>query len=104
MLNALCDFLKDEPGEVEGTVADGVALVDAAQRLEPDVIIIDISVPRLNGLDATRVLQKTVPRNKVIILTVYREPVYAAMVFAAGAHATSSREACMENWLKRFCT
>lgn len=86
MLTALCDFLKDGPGEVVGTVADGVKLVDAAQRLDPDVIIMDISMPRLNGLDATRVLQKTVPRSKVIILTVYREPVYAALVFAAGAH------------------
>jgi DNA-binding NarL/FixJ family response regulator len=85
MLNALCGLLEDGLGEVVGTVADGEALVEAAQRLEPDIIISDISMPRLNGLDATRALQNCVPQSKVIILTVHREPVYVTLAFHAGA-------------------
>jgi len=85
MLTALCDLLEDGLGEVVGMVTDGHELVEAAQRLKPDVIISDISMPRLNGLDATRALQTSVPQSKVIILTVHREPVYVSLAFKAGA-------------------
>ena len=85
MLNALCGLLEGGLGELVGTVADGDALVEAAKRLEPDIIIADISMPRLNGLDATRALQTCAPQSKVIILTVHREPVYVTLAFQAGA-------------------
>ena len=85
MLSALSDLLEDGLGEVVGTVMDGQELVEAAQRLKPDVIISDISMPKLNGLDATRALQTSVPQSKVIILTVHREPVYVSLAFKAGA-------------------
>ena len=85
MLSALCGLLEDGLGEVVGMVTDGQALVEMAQRLEPDIIIMDISMPRLNGLDATRALQTIVPQSKVIILTVHREPVYVSLAFKAGA-------------------
>jgi DNA-binding NarL/FixJ family response regulator len=85
MLSALSDLLEDGLGEVVGTVMDGQELLEAAQRLKPDVIISDISMPKLNGLDATRALQTTVPQSKVIILTVHREPVYVSLAFKAGA-------------------
>ena len=77
--------LLDELGEVVGIVEDGQALVEAAQRLQPDIIISDISMPRMNGLDATRALQACVPQSKVIILTVHREAVYLSLAFNAGA-------------------
>jgi DNA-binding NarL/FixJ family response regulator len=85
MLTVLCDLLEDGLGEVVGMVTDGQELMEAAQRLKPDVIILDISMPRLNGLDATRALQTIVPQSKVIILTVHREPVYVSLAFKAGA-------------------
>jgi len=86
VLSAVCSLLvEDGLGEVVGTVADGKALVEAAQWLKPDIIIVDISMPKLNGLDATRVLQASVPQSKVIILSVYREPVYMTLAFHAGA-------------------
>ncbi|TKB94348.1 MAG: response regulator transcription factor [Nitrospira sp.] len=85
MLNAICGVLEDKFGEVVETVGDGEALVEAAQRLKPDIIIADISMPRLNGLEATRVLQASVPQSKVIILSVHREPVYVSLAFNAGA-------------------
>ena len=85
MLKAVRVLLEDGLGEVVGAATDGQALVEAAQRLEPDIIITDISMPGLNGLAATRALQATVPQSKVIILTVHREPVYVSLAFKAGA-------------------
>ena len=75
----------DELGEVVGIVHDGQALVEAARRLEPDLIFADISMPRLNGLEATRALQACLPQSKVIILTVHREAAYLSLAFNAGA-------------------
>lgn len=77
--------LLDELGEVVGVVGDGQALVKAAQRLKPDIIISDISMPKLNGLDAIRALQTCAPQSKVIILTTYQEPAYSILALDAGA-------------------
>jgi len=85
ILDALCRILEDGLGEVVGTVRDGQALVEAAQRLKPDIIISDISMPKLNGLHATRVLQATVPQSKVIILTGHYEPAYVTLALQMGA-------------------
>ena len=85
MLSAICGLLEDKLGEVVETVADGEALVEAAQRLKPDIIIADISMPKMNGLEATRILHTSVPQSKVIILSVHREPVYVSLAFNAGA-------------------
>jgi two-component system nitrate/nitrite response regulator NarL len=84
ILSALCGLIEDGLGEVVGMVTDGQALVEMAERLKPDIIISDISMPKLNGLDATRVLQTCAPQSKVIILTVHREPVYVTLAFNAG--------------------
>ena len=84
LLNALRPVL-EEVGEVVGMVEDGRALVEAAGQLEPDLIITDISMPRLNGLDATRTILACLPQSKVIILTVHREAVYLSLAFNAGA-------------------
>lgn len=85
LLIALRDLIEDGLGEVVGMVTDGELLIEAAIRLEPDIIILDISMPTMNGLDATRALQAYVPQSKVIVLTVYREPVYMSLAFEAGA-------------------
>jgi DNA-binding NarL/FixJ family response regulator len=84
MLDALRAILA-ELGEVVDVVTDGQALVEAAQRLKPDIIFSDISMPRLNGLDATRTLLECLPQSKVIILTVHREAAYVTLALNAGA-------------------
>ena len=71
--------------EVVGAVEDGRALVEAAQTLRPDLILMDISMPLLNGLDAARQLRKLVPESKVIFLTMHASPTYATEAFQAGA-------------------
>ena len=67
-----CNLLKDllEPEyEVVGSVSDGRQLLNAAGSLQPDVALVDISMPSLNGLDAGRRLKKVNPKLKLIYLT-----------------------------------
>ncbi len=66
--------LVEEEGDVVGTVEDGRALVEEAKKLRPDLILMDISMPLLNGLDAARQLRKLVPESKLIFLTVHTTP------------------------------
>jgi DNA-binding NarL/FixJ family response regulator len=70
-----------------GTATDGRALLEAAPKLRPDVVIVDIAMPLLNGLDAARQLKRSMPAVKVIILTVNEDPDLAAEAFRAGASA-----------------
>ena len=71
--------------DVVGTVEDGRALVEAAQKLRPDLILLDISMPLLNGLEAARQLRTLVPDSKIIFLTMHASPTYATEAFQAGA-------------------
>jgi len=57
--------------EVVGQAADGVEVVELAKQLQPDVILMDIKMPRLNGIQATRQVMAALPRTQIIILTTY---------------------------------
>src|SRR5215207_9385804 len=71
--------------ELVGVVGDGCALVAAAKKLQPDVIVADISMPHLNGIDAMARLKKDNPGIKVVFLTMHQEPAYARRALEAGA-------------------
>lgn len=71
--------------ELVGVVEDGRALVAAAQTLQPDVIVADISMPRLNGFDALTRLRQDNPRVRVVFLTMHQDVVYARRALEAGA-------------------
>ncbi|CAE6745383.1 MAG: response regulator transcription factor [Nitrospira sp.] len=73
--------------EVVGAVEDGRALLEAAVRLRPDLILLDISMPLLNGVDAGRQLKKLVPDAKLIFVTMHADPAYVSEAFKAGASA-----------------
>jgi DNA-binding NarL/FixJ family response regulator len=73
--------------EVVGTVEDGRALLKAADELKPEVIVLDIGMPLLNGLDAARELKKRTPSIKLIFLTMETDSYVAAEAFRAGATA-----------------
>jgi DNA-binding NarL/FixJ family response regulator len=77
--------LVETEGEVVGMVEDGRSLVDAARQLRPDIVLLDISMPLLNGLDAARQISKLVPESKLIFLTMHATPTYATEAFKAGA-------------------
>ena len=71
--------------EVVGSVVDGRALVDQAALLHPDVIVADISMPQLNGIEAARQIKKTDQNIKIVFLTMHLDATYAANAFEAGA-------------------
>lgn len=71
--------------EVVGGVADGRAVLAEAPRLQPDIVVMDVAMPLLNGLDAARQLRQLMPRVKVIFLTQNEDPDIAAEAFRSGA-------------------
>jgi DNA-binding NarL/FixJ family response regulator len=86
----LVDALKGilEPRcEVVGTVGDGRELLKAAAKLQPEIIVLDIAMPQLNGLDAARHLKPTMPKVKFIFMTMNEDPDLVGEAFRAGASA-----------------
>lgn len=71
--------------EIVGTAENGMELMAAIERLHPDVIVIDISMPLLNGIGVARRLQKIANPPKIIILTMHTDATFAAQGFKAGA-------------------
>ena len=74
-----------EDFELVGMVEDGRALITAAKKLQPDVVVADISMPHLNGIDAMPQLKKDNARVKVVFLTMHQDPAYARRALEAGA-------------------
>lgn len=70
---------------VVGAVTDGRALVDAALKLKPDIVVADINMPQLNGLDACEQLKTLLPQTKLIFLTVNEDPETAMDAIRRGA-------------------
>lgn len=71
--------------ELIGVVEDGRALLTAARELQPDVIVSDISMPELNGVEALEELKKVNPEVRVVFLTMHHNVAYARQAMAAGA-------------------
>jgi DNA-binding NarL/FixJ family response regulator len=66
-------------------VEDGLAMIEAAKRLRPDVIVADITMPRLNGIEALERLRGDLPDVRVVFLTMHKDVTYARRALAAGA-------------------
>ena len=71
--------------DLVGTVGDGWALLEAAERLKPDVIVVDVSMPLLNGIEAVLRIKKTCSRSKVIMLSMHGDIEVATEALKAGA-------------------
>ena len=84
LLEAFKNLLQPE-FEVVGLFADGHVLVDAAPALNPDVIVLDIGMPTMNGLNAGQRLKEELPKVKLIYLTMNQDPDLAAEAFRLGA-------------------
>lgn len=84
LLGAFERFLEPE-FEVVGTFMDGRTLVENAKALDPDVIVLDIGMPLMNGLSAGQKLKQELPRTKLIYLTMNQDPDLAAEAFKLGA-------------------
>jgi DNA-binding NarL/FixJ family response regulator len=89
---ALCElFGRDEKFVVCGEAENGKEAVEKAQELHPDLIVLDLSMPVMNGLDATRVLKQVMPEVPVIMLTAYGDSFIEQEVRSAGAAAFVSK-------------
>ena len=84
MLKDIRDLLEPE-FDVVGAVGDGQALLLAADAYQPEVIITDISMPHLNGIEAARLIIQKNPASRIILLTVHNDPALVEEGFAAGA-------------------
>lgn len=71
--------------EIVGTAENGQALLNIAPGLAPDIIMLDISMPTMNGLDVAKQLRAAVPRAKLIFVTMMSEPFYISQAFELGA-------------------
>jgi len=86
MLHALKTFIENEDGvSVVGTAEDGEAAVEAAKALEPDLVLMDIKMPRLNGIEATRKIVSEIPGTRVLALTTFSTLDYVVPALRAGA-------------------
>jgi DNA-binding NarL/FixJ family response regulator len=77
--------LLDSDFEIVSTVYDGAALVREAQKLKPALVVADISMPHLTGIEATRILHDTLPETKILLLTMHSDPEMAEQALSAGA-------------------
>jgi DNA-binding NarL/FixJ family response regulator len=82
----LCKRLLDPEFDVVGVVSDGHALVSTARQLKPDVVVVDVAMPVLNGLDAGRQVREILPLVKLVYLTMNPDVEVAAEAFRLGAH------------------
>jgi len=90
-------LLEEKGVEVIGEAQDGRKGLEAARNLEPDVVIMDISMPRLGGIEATRRIRKELSGTKVIILTIHFDENYIFKALDAGANAYLVKETASEN-------
>jgi len=86
--------------DLVATVEDGRALVEKATELDPDLIVADISMPRLNGLDVLRQLKRQGSRAKFIVLTMHLDATYAARALDAGASGYVLKHSASSELLK----
>jgi len=92
MRNGLSMLLSRSPDiDVAGEAADGEEAIQLARRIRPDVILMDINMPKMNGLDATRIIHAEMPRTRIIGLSMHKAEDQAAAIMDAGAVAYISK-------------
>jgi DNA-binding NarL/FixJ family response regulator len=85
MLEYVSSFLSAESFEVVRSVSDGQAAVDAAEKFLPDVVVLDVSMPVLNGIEAARRMRAANPSIKIVFLTVDNDPDTCRVALDTGA-------------------
>jgi DNA-binding NarL/FixJ family response regulator len=85
-------FLKDVPDvEICGEAANGLDAIEKAKKLEPDLVLLDLSMPMMNGAEVASVLKKNMPDVPIILFTMYSENVGKSLVAALGVDAVLSK-------------
>ena len=101
----LRSLLDDEAGiEIVGEAEDGQQAIELVQRLLPDVVLMDITMPVLNGLEATRQIKKLFPQVKVVVLTVHSTEEYIFQILRAGASGYVVKQAAVSELVQAIQT
>lgn len=79
--------------EIVGEAGNGREAVELAERLQPDVVVMDVAMPELNGIEATRRLAASSPRTRVLALSMYKDSVYVREILRAGARGYLLKDA-----------
>ncbi len=105
--NIIGIFLEHAGFEVCGEAADGVEGIEQAKKLKPDLIVLDLAMPRMNGVEAASVLSTTMPDIPIVLLTLYQNILGSALAAAVGVKAVLDKTegldklvACVRSLLK----
>jgi DNA-binding NarL/FixJ family response regulator len=93
-------LLEREMFQVVGEAADGFEAIAMAERLQPQIVVIDLAMPALNGIDAVREIVKRAPRAKAILLTMFTEEHHVLEALRAGVKGCVSKSQAAEHLLQ----
>jgi two-component system, NarL family, response regulator NreC len=93
-------LLEREKFEILGEASDGLEAIMMAERLQPQVVVIDLAMPALNGIDAVREIIRRAPRSKAILLTMYTEEHHVLEALRAGVKGCVSKSQAAEHLLQ----
>lgn len=100
---SLAQALQGEPGiEIAGEAPNGAAAVELAGRLRPDVVLMDVVMPQVDGIEATRRIARDYPEIRIIGLSVHDSMTYAARMLEAGACAYLLKDCDMEDLVREI--
>ena len=85
--------------EVVGEAANGREAVEMAERLKPAVVVMDVTMPELNGIEATRRIAAALPRTRILGLSMHKDAVYVREILRAGAHGYLLKDSNQEDLL-----
>jgi DNA-binding NarL/FixJ family response regulator len=98
MLEGIKAILKHEPEiEIVGTAQDGQTAIAQVIKLQPDLVLIDIEMPKMNGIVATKYIREHMPDTKVIVLTSHKQPSYVSEALQAGASGYLSKDTLIQD-------
>jgi len=101
----LCSLLEKQPDmEVVGEAEDGQKAMELVRQLVPDVVIMDVTMPNLNGIDATRQITKEFPKVKVLALSIHSNKRFVADMLRAGAAGYILKECLLEELIEAIRT
>ena len=103
ILQGMCSLLADHY-HVVGKAEDGKTLVEMAEKLRPEIVVLDVSMPLRNGIDAAREILSLLPHTRLIFISMHSNPIYVRKAIEAGASAYVLKSGATEELLKAIET